>query len=891
MSAVVEYEIKDKSVILKCPSDYNLNFSVGDYPLKACIWREDGHDIYKISSEDKNFLNMFLDSVIELNGTKTRLIDLEYEKYLEEFQKEKMQTVMPERIPVARLLPVNVESKEEYRTSIKGEAEPIKCDECHSKNIKYYPQTGEDICEDCGLVLREKGIDFGPEWRAFDAEQRNERGRVGSPPTYRIHDKGLSTAPIYPKDIYNKNIPDGKKSDFWKLRKWQRRIRISNAIERNLAFALSELDRMGSALGVPRDVRESAAVIYRKAVDKNLIRGRSIEGVAASALYAALREDNPRTLDEVALVSRVSRKEVGRTYRFISKELGLKLFPTSPIDYVPRFCSGLNFENHMVQSKANELLKQAEKKGLLSGRSPTGVAAAAVYISSILCQQRRIQKDVAEVAGVTEVTIRNRWKELAEELDLFEDFADKNNEKMLNDNKRSGIFNDPKICMDYTNKIVNDLNLSERLRSEATGVLNKIEESGWDFNRKSAKGIAAAVVMYSSELCDEPVPVWQLINSIDVSNPCIRSRYNYIVKKLGPSKPVETVKEKSEPIYSVSDLTNLDLPELKRTFNWDECAANVNKFIGELNLSEKTRNAANDVFKKIEEKNLTFDVRAAPKNVAAAVVKYSFESSGEHRTNKQLREKSGVQIPTFKGNYIKLTEKIGTPPFNFDAYVAYANKLIDDLSLGENTKNNVSDIVKKIKEKGIKLEGKSQKGIAAAVTEISARQNGIYRMRLKIANKADVSPPTVKDNYNFLLKELDIPNDSLRKPVKTIKTASERVYPINELIGYAESFSDILFCKKEVKDTAIEILKQTEEVFNKRGKPSKKALVAAALFKACFICDEYIPRDNYISLKNLASLTGASMRSIENKYKEISILLNKKSGSDKPELISSPSPT
>jgi transcription initiation factor TFIIB len=193
---------------------------------------------------------------------------------------------------------------------------------------------------------------------------------------------------------------------------------VSNATERNLAFALSELDRMASALGLPRNVRETAAVVYRDAVDKNLIRGRSIEGVAAAALYAACRQCNvPRTLDEIAEVSRVSRKEIGRTYRFISRELGLKLLPTSPIDYVPRFCSGLTLKGE-VQSRAVEILRQAGERELTSGRGPTGVAAAAIYISSILGGERRTQREVAEVAGVTEVTIRNRYKELAEKLDI-----------------------------------------------------------------------------------------------------------------------------------------------------------------------------------------------------------------------------------------------------------------------------------------------------------------------------------------------------------------------------------------------------------------------------------------------------------------------------------------
>jgi transcription initiation factor TFIIB len=237
--------------------------------------------------------------------------------------------------------------------------------------------------------------------------------------TYTIHDKGLSTVIDWRnKDSYGKDIPARKRAQIYRLRKWQQRIRVSNATERNLAFALTELDKVASRLSLPKGIREQAAIVYRRAVEKGLIRGRSIEGVSAASLYAACRMCNiPRTLDEIADAAKLNRKEIGRTYRFVARELDISLNPTTPIEYVPRFGSELGLSGE-IQSKAIEVLKMAMEKELTSGRGPTGVAAAAIYIASVLLGERRTQREVADVAGVTEVTIRNRYKELAERLDI-----------------------------------------------------------------------------------------------------------------------------------------------------------------------------------------------------------------------------------------------------------------------------------------------------------------------------------------------------------------------------------------------------------------------------------------------------------------------------------------
>ncbi len=293
------------------------------------------------------------------------------------------------------------------------------CPECCSTYLSRDHSRAELVCDDCGLVIDEDLIDYGPEWRAFDSEQREKRARTGAPMNYMFPDKGLSTTIGWTnRDSYGKSIPNRNRAQLYRMRKWQNRIRISNATMKNLVVALSNLDRMSSRMGLPRTVRETAAMIYRKAASKNLVRGRTVDGVAAAALYAACRQCHvPRTLDEISNIANMSRRDVGRNYRYISRELKLKLMPTTPQDYIPRFCSELKLSGD-VKAKTIEILKEAADNELTSGRGPTGVAAASLYIATVLCGERRTQRDIADEAGVTEVTIRNRYKELTEKLDI-----------------------------------------------------------------------------------------------------------------------------------------------------------------------------------------------------------------------------------------------------------------------------------------------------------------------------------------------------------------------------------------------------------------------------------------------------------------------------------------
>lgn len=295
-----------------------------------------------------------------------------------------------------------------------------RCPECGSNRLMKDNESAEIVCTDCGYVIVTEMTNQGPEWRAFDAEQSEKRARAGAPTTFTIHDKGLSTTiDWHDRDIHGKSLPQGQKAQIYRLRKWQKRIRVSDATERNLAFALSEISKIANNLNLPTNILETASVIYRKAVKERLIRGRSIQGVTTAAIYVACRQCGvARTLEDVSQASPVNKKEVARCYRFLLKQLDYFIKPVKPGQYITKFCNQLTMQGN-VEEIAHKILFAATELKLTSGRGPTGIAAAVSYIASTLAGERKTQREIAEIAQVTEVTIRNRYKELVQRLQFI----------------------------------------------------------------------------------------------------------------------------------------------------------------------------------------------------------------------------------------------------------------------------------------------------------------------------------------------------------------------------------------------------------------------------------------------------------------------------------------
>jgi len=294
------------------------------------------------------------------------------------------------------------------------------CSECGSKKAIRKTKTGETVCAMCGLVISDRRIDNGPEWRAFTADERKSRARAGSPVKLMFHDKGLSTIIDWRnKDSSGKRFSSERRAKISRLRKWQIRSRVHSSAETNLSRALSEIERLSSQLGLKKSVSELAAMLYRRLIVKKKVRSRSIDALAAASIYASFRlREIPRSLKEIGRHTHIEWKVIGRYYRFLVRKLKLRLPIPDPMNYVPKLITELELPG-VMQETVLDVLKDAKDHGrLLIGRDPRGIAAGALYIASILTNNKVTQREIASAAGVTEVTVRNRYKELVRELDI-----------------------------------------------------------------------------------------------------------------------------------------------------------------------------------------------------------------------------------------------------------------------------------------------------------------------------------------------------------------------------------------------------------------------------------------------------------------------------------------
>ena len=284
---------------------------------------------------------------------------------------------------------------------------------CDQNTVITDFETGEIYCGNCGIVLSERMEDLSPEWRVFGDNNEN-KVRIGTATSLAKHDQGLNTIiNSINKDASGKSLSPKMRRNLNQLRMLDRQSQTRASIDRNFIKAFTKLNGLKHKLVLSNEIIEEAAYIYRKAVERRLVRGRSISAMIAASLYAACRNSKtPRTLKDVAEASNIEKKEIAFCYRLIFNELELKMPVVNSIQCIARISSRLEI-TEKTKRQAIKILRQAQEIEFSAGKDPMGLAAAALYLSCMKNGEERTQQEFENAANITKVTIRNRSKDLA----------------------------------------------------------------------------------------------------------------------------------------------------------------------------------------------------------------------------------------------------------------------------------------------------------------------------------------------------------------------------------------------------------------------------------------------------------------------------------------------
>jgi transcription initiation factor TFIIB len=293
------------------------------------------------------------------------------------------------------------------------------CPSCHGYLIGDL-EKGEILCPRCGFVATDQVVDPSPEWKQMDYEERSKHMRVGLPSTFSLHDFGLSTdISSDSRDSHGRYLDPYNRQNAMRMQKWQRRIRTSSSGERSLSIALGKISEASDMLRLPNPIVEEASHIFRKSAKQSVSKSKSIAGMAASSIYLACRRSNVnRSLKEIAKAAGIQSRAAAKYYRLLINEVEKNYVPPPSVQkYISKLVNKEKI-NARVERLAYELSDKANESEISSGKTPSGLAAAYVYISSVMCGEHIPQREIAEFAEVTEVTVRNRCREILEKFSI-----------------------------------------------------------------------------------------------------------------------------------------------------------------------------------------------------------------------------------------------------------------------------------------------------------------------------------------------------------------------------------------------------------------------------------------------------------------------------------------
>ena len=297
--------------------------------------------------------------------------------------------------------------------------EKQNCPECQSTLVDDM-QNGETICSGCGVVVNDQIVDYGPETISSNLEDKMKLARATGQTTYSQHDLGITTEiSISAKDFSGKTINHEVASQMHNLRKWQQRVRVSSPRERRLASVLAKMGETCDGLNLSKNVLETASMIYRNLDGHVDVKGKSVVSITAATIYMACKQcDVVRSLEEICRGIcppkdvKSKTKLAARYYRTIVMEIGQLAAPIVTMDKYISKIANMTQTDVRVERLALEIAEKTKDNSVADGKAPNGIAAAYLYVASVLLGQNVLQRDVSSVAGVTEVTIRNRCKEI-----------------------------------------------------------------------------------------------------------------------------------------------------------------------------------------------------------------------------------------------------------------------------------------------------------------------------------------------------------------------------------------------------------------------------------------------------------------------------------------------
>ena len=297
----------------------------------------------------------------------------------------------------------------------------ITCSTCNIKEDRLVTDvvSGEIVCSNCGTVVIDGIEEIGKEW-INPKDHETDKSRIGLPFSLAVHDMNLSTIiGKTNKDSAGQLIDSGMQARMNRLRIWDSRTMYRDSSSRNFTTAFVLLGKLKDKLSLTPSIVEKTAYTYRKVQEDGLIRGRTIGAVLVACLYITCREQGvSRTIDELAEASNIRRKAIAKIYRDIVFHLERKIPQVNCFQCIDKIANKIEL-NEITTRHARDLMKKVLEQEFSAGKDPMGFAGAVLYVSLQMEGKTVRQIDIADAAGVTEVTIRNRAKELKSKLHLI----------------------------------------------------------------------------------------------------------------------------------------------------------------------------------------------------------------------------------------------------------------------------------------------------------------------------------------------------------------------------------------------------------------------------------------------------------------------------------------